>query len=124
MHTKENKWTRRLARPLFAGGVGITFTLAGCLTIEQMAPPVGPEFSTIGTNVATRAVLERGREVYLSDCARCHSIEPINRYSIGRWRAIIERMGPQSKLDVSRTVALQAYILAAHRVLTQEPTMK
>lgn len=124
MHTKENQRTRRLVRLLFGGGVGITFTLAGCLTIEQMAPPVGPEFSSIGTNGATRAVLEGGREVYLSDCTRCHSIEPINRYSIDRWRAIIERMGPQSKLDVSRTAALQAYILAAHKVLAREPTMK
>ena len=121
MHTKEDKWTRRFIRLLFAGGVGITFTLLGCLTIEQMAPPVGPEFSTMGMNGVTRAVLERGREVYLSDCTRCHSVEPIDRYSVDRWRAIIERMGPESKLDESRAAALEAYILAAHKVLAREP---
>ena len=102
---------------LFAGGVSITLTFAGCLTIEQMAPPVGPECSRIGRNGVTLAVLERGREVYLSDCTRCHSVEPIDRYSLDRWRAILERMGPQSKLDESRTAALQAYVLAAHTVL-------
>ncbi len=107
-------------RLLLASGVSITLTFAGCLTIEEMAPPVGPEFSSIGTNGATRAVLERGREVYLSDCTRCHSVEPINRYSIDRWRTIIERMGPQSKLDKSRTAALEAYVLAAHTVLALE----
>ena len=105
---------------LFVCGVSITLTFAGCLTIEEMAPPVGPEFSSIRTNGATRAVLERGREVYLVDCTRCHSVEPISRYSIDRWRAIIERMGPQSKLDESRTAALQAYVVAAHTVLSLE----
>ena len=107
-------------RLLFAGGASITLTFAGCLTIEQMAPPVGPEFSRTGTNGVTLAVLERGREVYLSDCTRCHSVEPIDRYSIDRWHAIIERMGPQSKLDESRTAALQAYVVAAHSVLSLE----
>ena len=108
-------------RLLFVGCVAIAFSMAGCLTIEQMAPPVGPEFLTMGTNGVTHAVLERGSEVYLADCTRCHSVEPINRYSIERWRAIIERMGPESKLDESRTAALEAYILAAHKVLAGEP---
>ena len=120
MHIKGIAWKRNRARLLFAGGVGVTLTLAGCLTVEQMAPPVGPEFSRIGMNGVTLAVLERGREVYVSDCTRCHSVEPIGRYSMDRWHAIIERMGPQSKLDDSRTAALQAYVGAAHIVLARE----
>lgn len=120
MHTIQTAWTRRQMPLLFAGAVIITLILAGCLTIEQMAPPVGPEFSRIERSGVPLAFLERGREVYLSDCTRCHSVEPIDRYSIDRWRAIIERMGPQSKLDDSRTAALQAYVLAAHTVLALE----
>lgn len=121
MHRREEQSTRRRVRLLFVSCVPIAFSMAGCLTIEQMAPPVGPEFVTMGTNGVTRAVLERGRQVYLSDCTRCHSVEPINRYSADRWRAIIERMGPESKLDESRMTALEAYILAAHKVLAGEP---
>ena len=121
MHRREEQSTRRRVRLLFVGCVAIAFSIGGCLTIEQMAPPVGPEFSTMGMNGVTRAVLERGREVYLSDCTRCHSVEPIDRYSVDRWRAIIERMGPESKLDESRAAALEAYILAAHKVLAREP---
>ena len=123
MHTKQI-WTSRIVQLLFMYCISMTFILTGCLTIEQMAPPVGPAFSSIEMNGTTRAALERGREVYLSDCTRCHSVEPINRYSIDHWRDILERMGPQSKLDESRTAALQAYILAAHLVLEQEPGKK
>ena len=108
-------------RLLLASGVSITLTLAGCLTIEEMAPPVGPAFLRTGTkNGVTLSILERGREVYLADCTRCHSVEPISRYSKTHWHTIIERMGPLSKLDESGTAALQAYVLAAHTVLAIE----
>lgn len=107
-------------RLLLAGGASVTCALTGCLTVEQMAPTVGPKFSSIAMSGTTRAALERGREVYLSDCARCHSIEPIDRYSTARWRSVIERMAPLSKLDESGTASLQAYILAAHKVLGTE----
>jgi mono/diheme cytochrome c family protein len=98
--------------------------LTGCLTVEQMAPPVGPSFSTVAMSDTTLAILERGREVYVSDCTRCHSAEPINRYSVDRWHTIIKRMGPQSKLDAPETAALREYILAAHGVMSQEPVTR
>lgn len=120
MYTKDNVWTKNHMRLLFVVGTFITLTLTSCQTIEQMAPPVGPEFSRTGTNVVSLAALKRGREVYLSDCTRCHSVEPINRYSKDRWRTILERMGPQSKLDESRTDALEAYVFAAHTVMAME----
>ena len=114
-------------RPALTGGVmlSIALGLVGCLSIEQMAPPVGPAFSRVAmTNGTTMSLLETGREVYLRDCSRCHSIEPINRYSLDRWRDIILRMGPESNLDESRTVALRAYVLAAHKVLAQQVATK
>ncbi len=120
MCTKENTRRRKLLRLLFAGGTFLILTLTSCLTVEQMAPPVTTEFSRSGANVVSLAALERGREVYISDCTRCHSVEPINRYSVDRWRSIIDRMGPESKLDESRTDALRNYILAAHKVLERQ----
>lgn len=103
-----------------AGGACIILIATSCITLEEMAPSVGPRFSIGGRSAASLAVLEQGREVYITDCTRCHSVEPINRYTSDHWRKILERMGPQSKLDESRSSALQAYILAAHTVLTAE----
>jgi len=117
MYTKVNAHKRSIIQAFIASGAFLTLAMTGCLTVEQMAPPVSPEFSLNGTNVVTLAALEEGRDVYLSDCTRCHSVEPIDRYSIDRWNDIIERMGPRSRLDETRTGALRAYIVAAHTFL-------
>ena len=61
-----------------------------------------------------------GRRLYLEDCARCHSVEPISRYSESRWRKILPRMGEESKLDPAEQEALNAYVLAARSLLSQE----
>lgn len=110
---------------LLTGSTIFTILLAGCLTIEQMAPPVDMEFSEIGMKYSvTLSTLQQGRDTYLTDCTRCHSIEPINRYSKDRWHTIIERMGPESKLDESRIDALRAYIVAAHTFLESKVVQK
>lgn len=127
MNTMGTTQAGQSARLWFGGGltVCVAAILAGCLSVEQMAPPVGVEFASAGMrNGITMAHLETGREVYLMDCSRCHSIEPIDRYSLGRWRDIIVRMGPKSKLDVPRTEALRAYVLAAHKVLAERAAPK
>ncbi len=111
---------RRQSWVISACGAVFLCGLAGCLTVDQMAPPVGPEFSRVNVDGVTLALLERGREIYLQDCTRCHSVEPINRYSQDRWHLIIERMAMQAKMGESQKDALKAYVLAAHRVLTEE----
>ena len=98
------------------GALAVVFS--GCMTIEEMAPTVGPEFAQRDvSNGSSLIVLQEGRKVYLSNCSRCHSIEPISRYSRDRWRSIVVRMAPESRLDAASTEALEAYVLAAHNVL-------
>jgi len=88
-------------------------TVVGCMSLEQMAPSVGPQFESLAIKRdIPMAFLESGRQVYLVDCSRCHSIEPIHRYSTTRWQDIIPRMAHKSKLDHSKSAALRAYILA------------
>lgn len=106
-------------RRWLGGSAAVTIALTGCLTIEQMAPPIGLRFAMVGMDGEARAMLERGREVYVSDCARCHSIEPVDRYSVAHWRDIIERMSSKAKLDDASTAALRAYLFAAHKVMTR-----
>ena len=94
---------------------------AGCMTLEQMAPPVGVELQRVAARHQVDVpALEVGRRVYLSDCARCHSVEPISRYSRSRWREILPRMGKESKLSAEEQAALNAYVMAAHAFLNQE----
>ena len=107
------RWPKRTV------GAGVLLALAGCMTVEQMAPFVGPAFSTPTISGEPLAVLERGRELYVTDCTRCHSPEPVNRYTVTHWNDIIRRMAPESKLNESDTSALRAYVLAAHRVMSQ-----
>lgn len=118
---------KQSARLMLGGGwaIGVAAILVGCLSIEQMAPPVGAQFASSGMGSGiTIPLLETGREIYLTDCSRCHGIEPIDRYSTDRWRDIIPRMSKESKLDEWRTAALQAYVLAAHRVLAEQAATK
>jgi hypothetical protein len=121
MHPHERQRAGARRRRCLGGAAVVTFALTGCLTIEEMAPPVGAPFALVGMSSDARANLERGREVYISDCARCHSIEPVDRYSVTHWCDIIERMSPQAGLDDAGKAALRAYLIAAHKVMTQEP---
>jgi len=116
-HDTRRKLVARYA--WFVPALGVVL-LSGCMTLEEMAPSVGPHFTTEarGRSVAV-ATLERGRTVYLTDCTRCHSVEPIGRYSTAQWEDIVPRMAVESKLDESRTQALRAYVLAAHEVLAR-----
>lgn len=112
---------RTTSTRVLVSGLATVTLLAGCMTLEQMAPPIGADFQRVAerrhVDVAT---VERGREVYIMDCARCHGVEPIGRYSESDWREILPRMGKETKLDADEQAALDAYVLAAHSFLAQE----
>lgn len=94
--------------------------MSGCLTLEQMAPPVDHEFQAIALRRGVdSATLELGRRVYLSDCARCHGVEPVARYSVEQWGEILPRMAQESKLDAEHREALEAYVMAARMILEE-----
>ena len=94
--------------------------IAGCLSLEAMAPPVGPRFvHAAGERGVTLQTLKRGRFIYVTDCARCHGIEPIQRYSTERWRAIVWDMADDARLDRMERDALEAYVVAARDVVAQ-----
>ena len=101
-------------------GLGMFPLFSGCMTLEEMAPPVGDEFQRIAARHRVDVTtLEFGREIYLSECVRCHSVEPIGRYSAERWREILPRMSLETKLDERQTDAVETYVRMA-RVLLEE----
>lgn len=117
----ENTIFRAVSTRVMAAGLAALALPLGCMTLEQMAPPVGVEFQRVAQREhVDLSTLELGRQVYLLDCARCHSVEPISRYSESRWREILPRMGTESKLDAQEQAAVNAYIMAAHAFLNQE----
>ncbi len=96
--------------------------LASCMSLEEMAPPVGPVLTKMAAyRGAERSVLEKGRELYLTDCARCHSVEPIARYTLEEWRKILPRMADESNLDALQGRAVEAYVLGARAFLATHP---
>ncbi len=102
-------------------GLGMFPLFSACMTLEQMAPPVGDEFQKIAARHRVDVTtLELGREVYLSECVRCHSVEPIGRYSAGRWRGILLRMSLETKLDERQTDAVATYVRLARVFLDQK----
>lgn len=79
-----------------------------------MAPPVGPQLLAVAESRGhDGATLERGRRIYVTKCAACHSIEPIGRYSAEQWRALLPDMVAQTKLDAKETADVEAYLLTA-----------
>lgn len=106
-------------------GVSIVLPFSGCQTLEEMAPPVGVQFQTVAARRSVDvATLELGRQVYLSDCVRCHGVEPIGRYSATHWREILPRMALETKLDDRRTAAVTAYVMMARTVVEQNEKRK
>lgn len=102
----------------FRIGIGALALTIGCLSIDQIAPPVDPILQEIGRRDGIDAErLEAGRRIYLTDCARCHTPEPIGRYSAEKWQSILPRMFLETKLDEGREATLQAYVQAARAVI-------
>ncbi len=101
-------------------GLGMFAMFSGCMTLEQMAPPIGGKFQKIaarhGVEVET---LELGREIYLSGCVKCHSVEPISRYSAEKWRSMLPTMFDKTLLYGEDARALEAYITLAHMLLAE-----
>lgn len=108
--------TKRVMGLCLLGALGLT--PAGCLTIEQMAPPVeslAPSATGAGPAGLDLAQLRRGRDIYLTGCASCHAVEPIDRYAHQEWLDIIPDMAEETRLDPAETADVRAYILAARR---------
>ncbi len=98
------------------GSLGLMATLVSCATLEQLAPPVDPMLVELGTiGPPDIAALTHGREIYLTNCVRCHGPEPVARYPLHRWTSIIDRMATRAKLKVDQEADVLAYVLAVRR---------
>lgn len=98
--------------------VGAVLWVIGCVSLDQMAPPIDQTMADYGQKRGISAgSLSAGRQVYLNRCAGCHSIEPIGRYSLEQWEVIVPEMAPEAKLDSAQTDHLLRYIRTARQMI-------
>jgi len=83
----------------------------GCTPTSQRAPLVAD--LPAGVDLAAA---ERGRRLYITDCARCHAVEPVHDYSRARWRELIPEMAELAKHNAQQRRDLEAYIFSALEV--------
>lgn len=88
--------------------------IAGCTSINELAPPVTSALLGAGRG-AGEAQLSEGRRIYTTQCTSCHAAEPVAKYA-GEWPGIIEEMAPKSKLRPEQARAVLSYVLAAERL--------
>lgn len=84
--------------------------VSGCVSIEEIAPPVTPLL--VGGTDSSAPVLEQGRAVYLGSCVKCHAAESVTRYEPAQWERILPEMTKRARLDDENTAAVRAYVEA------------
>ena len=75
------------------------------------ATKVAPKVATLGQQ-ENIPLLEKGREIYLNRCTKCHNAVRISRYSRERWQVILPEMIEDSRLTLSQEEAVRVYIEA------------
>lgn len=114
--------------PLLGGVTGLfLFALSACMTTQQMAPPIEQTFIVHAGKDANIDQLRRGRQLYVTKCTKCHTVEPVNRYSMRHWHRTMIDMVEETKLSEPQEKDVVAYIKSAHAFMTwldQNPEAK
>lgn len=80
----------------------------GCMDAAKVAPSV--DSLHLKSNIP---MLEEGREIYLSNCTKCHNAVRITRYPLLQWRQeILPEMVLESRLNSHQVDAVTAYVEA------------
>lgn len=109
--------------PVAISGLSIvcSLVLTACMSLDQMAPPVGQIVTALNGDASDRVTfLDRGRRIYLTQCSTCHSIEPIDRYSVEQWEDILPDMALETNLSEQERSSLRNYILTAHDFIRRQ----
>ena len=82
-----------------------------CVSIEQSAPLV--ETLPMSVRQGSASQLAHGRELYVTKCAKCHSVQPVRKYPRGKWEhEILPEMSEETKLSPTEVAAVRAYVMS------------
>lgn len=85
-----------------------------CVSLEQAAPRA--ETLPAQARMGSPAQLAQGREIYVTKCAKCHSVEPVRKYPAEKWQhQILPEMEEETKLSASEVAAVRAYVMSVLR---------
>ena len=102
---------------------GATTLLVGALVSCGSTQTVAPEIDGLLLRMAeseghSAASMRLGRKLYMSDCAKCHTPEPIGQYGLAEWPGILDDMIEQTPtIDAREAAALRAYVMTSRRSL-------
>jgi mono/diheme cytochrome c family protein len=91
-------------------GLFAAIALAGCGSLEPIAPQVTPALAASAR--VDIGVLEHGRLIYTTRCVACHTSERVGRYSRREWMGILERMSVEARLNDAQDRAVRAYVMS------------
>lgn len=87
---------------------------SACVSLEQAAPPVEALPMQVRTGPSSQLLL--GRELYITKCAKCHSVEPVTKYPLEQWEhEILPEMNEETNLNAEEAAAVRAYVLTVLR---------
>lgn len=62
-----------------------------------------------------RAMLERGRSLFVERCSGCHSLPKPSSHERARWPGLVAKMAARAKVDASGERAISAYLVSTSR---------
>jgi uncharacterized membrane protein len=95
----------------------VILTLTGCETTQEMAPIAREQLDASQYSAEQFAAFDAGRDIYLRRCSTCHSIEPIDRYSLNDWQRILPGMSDEARLSSDESRQLADYILTLRKAM-------
>ena len=93
--------------------------MPGMLAVTSMSTMVMVGAPSMKSSVTVAVVATRpsdqlnlGRQLYITRCTKCHSPEPILKYSASKWEEIVADMAEETKLTARETAAVRDYVMA------------
>jgi len=87
---------------------------AGCTSIEVLAPPVDNLFiSEANVSPQEAMQLQKGRDIYLKFCTRCHDARQVDTITAENWERHIPKMLKNAQLYPEEIIPLKAYLKTA-----------
>src|SRR6185503_16707800 len=92
------RWIVRSAAVIAAG-----LLLHSCAAMQARGPDVSIELEDLARSLGfDPASLPQEREIFVTQCARCHASPEVHGYSMPQWEGILPRMSRRAKLDASQ----------------------
>jgi cytochrome c5 len=93
--------------PLLVVGLGLALTIASCSkpTVDSLYVPTAAD----ATATATLADLQAGRNLYISNCERCHNFYLPEKYSAAEWKNHLPGMTSKTSLTSAEILQLTKY---------------